>query len=169
MEDLLKVGVIASTHGIKGEVKVFPTTDDMNRFKELKECIMITKKGSQTLHPESCKFFKNMVILKFKEFNNINEVEEYKQGELFVTRENAVKLKNDEYFITDIIDALVVNEEGNEIGVLGEVLLTGANDVYVIKTKDGKEVLVPAIKQCIIDINVKEHKIIVRLMEGMMD
>jgi len=80
-----------------------------------------------------------------------------------------VKLKNDEYFITDIIDALVVDEEGNEIGVLGEVLLTGANDVYVIKTKDGKEILVPAIKQCIIDVNVKEQKIIVRLMEGMMD
>ena len=168
MEDLLKVGVIASTHGIKGEVKVFPTTDDMTRFKKLKECILVTKKGSQTLHPDSCKFFKNMVILKFKEFDNINEVEEFKQGELFVTRENAVKLNSDEYFITDIIDALVVDEAGNEIGVLAEVLLTGANDVYVIKTKEDKEILVPAIKQCIIDINIEEQKIVVRLMEGML-
>ena len=75
MEDLLRIGVVTTTHGIKGEVKVFPTTDDIKRFKKCDEVILITKEGNITLHVESVKYFKNIVILKFKEFNN-NEISE---------------------------------------------------------------------------------------------
>ena len=93
MDDLLKVGVITSTHGIRGEVKVFPTTDDPKRFLDLKEIILDTGKEKKTLSVQYVKFFKNMVILKFKEFDNINDVEIYRQKDLYVTREQAVPLE----------------------------------------------------------------------------
>ena len=96
MENLLRVGVITSTHGVRGEVKVFPTTDDMNRFKKLKTVILDTKKGHKTLNVESVKFFKNMVILKFKGYDNINDVEMWRQMDLLITRDQAVKLNPDE-------------------------------------------------------------------------
>ena len=82
MEDLLRIGVVTTTHGIKGEVKVFPTTDDVKRFKKCDEVILITEEGNLTLHVESVKYFKNIVILKFKEFNNINDVERFRKCDL---------------------------------------------------------------------------------------
>ena len=99
MDDMLRVGVISSTHGVRGEVKVYPTTDDANRFKKLKTVILDLGRGEQiTLNIESVKFFKNMVILKFKEFNNINEIEKYKGKDLLIKREQAVKLGPDGVF-----------------------------------------------------------------------
>ena len=102
MEKLLQVGVITSTHGIRGEVKVFPTTDDPKRFKKLKQVILDTGKEKRDLEVESVKFFKQFVILKFKGIDNINEVERYKRCPLLVTRDHAVPLQEDEYFIADI-------------------------------------------------------------------
>jgi 16S rRNA processing protein RimM len=169
MNDLLRVGVIASTHGIRGEVKVFPTTDDVNRFKQLKEVILDTGKEHITLEVSGVKFFKNMVILKFKGYDNINDIEKYKGKDLLVTRENAVKLEEGEYFIYDIIGSAIVTDEGIEFGTLEEVMQTGANDVYVVKMKNGKEVLLPSIKECILDVNVEEKKITVHIMEGLID
>ena len=169
MEQFLRVGVISSTHGLKGEVKVFPTTDDMKRFKKLKHCVLQHKKEMIDLEVESCKFFKNLVILKFKGIDNINDVMMYKDCELFVTREHAVKLKKDEYFICDMIGAKVVTDEGENFGVLDEVLLTGANDVYVVKREGKKEVLLPAIKECILEVDVENRKMTVHVMEGLRD
>ena len=103
MEDLLQVGAIASTHGVRGEVKVFPTTDDVKRYSKLKEVYLGEEDKAELLHIESVKYFKNMVIVKFKEYNSLNEVETIKGKKLFVTRTNAVKLKKDEYFIADLI------------------------------------------------------------------
>ena len=103
MEDLLQVGVITSTHGIRGEVKVFPTTDDAARFKKLKNVILDNGKERRDLEITSVKFFKNQVILKFKGIDDINDVEKYKKAPLFVTRENAVPLEENEYFIADLI------------------------------------------------------------------
>ncbi len=169
MEDLLQVGVIASTHGIRGEVKVFPTTDDVNRFKKLKEVLLDTGKETITLEIESVKFFKKMVILKFKQFNNINEIEKYKSRPLLVTRSNAVKLQKGEYFITDLRGLSVVGEHDEEIGTLKDVMETGANDVYVIEMTDGKELLLPAIKQCVLEINMENKFIKVHIMDGLLD
>lgn len=168
MEDLLKVGVITSTHGIKGEVKVFPTTDDVKRFKKGISLILETGKEQLDLEVEGVKFFKQFVILKFKGIDDINQIEKYKRKELFVTREHAVKLKKDEYFIADLIGLSVIDEEGNTIGVLGDVMETGANDVYVVKMADEKEVLIPAIKQCILEVNVEEGFVKVHMMEGLL-
>jgi len=167
MEDLLRVGVISSTHGIKGEVKVFPTTDDANRFKNLKQVILDTGKEQLTLEIEGVKFFKQMVILKFKGIDNINDIEKYRGKDLLVTRENAVKLEKDEYFIYDLIGSEVYTEEGNKLGRLAEILTTAANDVYVVTMENGKELLIPSIKECILDIDVENKKIKVHLLPGL--
>lgn len=169
MDDLLQVGVITQTHGIRGEVKVFPTTDDVNRFKKLKETILDTGKEKITLEVESVKFFKQFVILKFKGFDNINDIEKYKGKSLYVTRQNAVKLKKNEYFIADLIDIAVYNEDDALLGTLTDVLETGANDVYQIKTTDGKEILIPAIKECILSVDIEGRKMVVHLLDGLID
>lgn len=169
MEDLLQVGAIAQTHGIRGEVKVFPMTDDVRRFQKLKEIILDTGREKMTLEIEGVKYFKKFVILKFKGIDNINDIERYKGKALYVTRENAVKLGRDEYFIADLIDLEVYDEEGNYLGVLTNVIETGANDVYEVRFADGREVLFPAIKQCILDIDMENRKMKVRIMDGLLD
>lgn len=169
MEDLLQVGVITQTHGIRGEVKVFPTTDDPNRFKKLKEVILDTGKEKMTLEIEGVKFFKQFVILKFKGFDNINDVEKYKTKSLFVTRANAVRLKRNEYFIADLIDMDVYTEDDKMLGTLKDVIETGANDVYEVAMTDGKEVLIPAIKECILSVDVENRKMVVHLLDGLLD
>lgn len=167
MNDLLKVGIITTTHGVHGEVKVYPTTDNIQRFKKLRQCILDMGREQLTVEVEGCKFFKNQVILKFKGFDNINDIEQFRQKEIFVTRENAVKLDKNEYFITDLIDTEVLYEDGNRMGILSEVMQTGANDVYIVKKDSGKEVLIPAIKQCILNVDLESRQVIVHLLEGM--
>lgn len=169
MENLFQVGIISSTHGIKGEVKVFPTTDDEKRFKKLKEVLLDTGKEKICLEIESVKFFKQFVILKFKDYDSINDIEKYKGKSLFVTRENAVKLKKDEYFIADLIGVEVISEDGALKGNLTDVTQTGANDVYVISLEDGRELLLPAIKDCVLDVNLEENRMIIHVLEGLLD
>lgn len=169
MEDLLQVGVITTTHGVRGEVKVFPTTDDPARFKKLKKVILDIGKEKLDLEVAGVKFFKNMVILKFKGLDNINDVEKYRQKSLYVTRENAVKLRKNEYFIADLIGLSVTSDEGEELGEIADVLQTGANDVYVIKTPEGEEILLPAIKDCVKAVDVEAGTIEVHLLPGLRD
>ena len=169
MEERFQVGVITSTHGVHGEVKVFPTTDDPKRFKRLKEVILDSGKGDLILEIEGVKFFKQFVILKFKGIDNINDVEKYRQKSLYVTRQNAVRLRRDEYFIADLMGLRVVDEEEREIGVLKEVMETGANDVYVITMTDGRELLLPAIKQCILKVDVEAGLMQVHILDGLLD
>ena len=138
----------------------------MNRFKKLKEVILDTGKETQLLHIQQVRFFKNMVIVKFKEFRSINDVERMRGKSLYVTRENAVKLQKDEYFIADMIGIQVVSDEGEDLGILQDVMQTGANDVYVVE-KDGEELLIPAIKDCILSVNVEEGKMEVHLLPGL--
>ncbi len=169
MDNLLRVGVITSTHGVRGEVKVFPTTDDMNRFKKLKSVILDLGKEQKTLNVESVKFFKNMVILKFKGFDNINDVEMWRQKDLLITRDQAVKLSPDENFIVDLIGLKVVTDEGTELGVMKDVLQTGANDVYIVTMGNGKEVLLPAIKDCILNVDLEKGEMLVHVLDGLLD
>lgn len=168
MENLLRVGVISNTHGIKGEVKVFPTTDDINRFDMIKDVIVDTGKELVPLTVTGVKYFKNQAILKFKEIDNINDVEKYKGKDLLVTRENAVPLEEDEYFICDLIGCTISSEDGTVLGKLTEVLQTAANDVYVVTTSNKKELLIPVTHECVIDINIDAKKITVHLMEGLL-
>ena len=168
MEDLLQVGIITKTHGLRGEVKVFPTTDDVRRFKKLKEVILDTGKEKLTLEIEGVRFFKNLVILKFKGIDNINDIERNTGKSLYVTRENAVKLKKDEYFIADLIGIDVFDEEDKRLGVLKDVIETGANDVYSIELENSQELLLPAIKQCILDVDIENKRMKVHILDGLL-
>ena len=169
MEQFLRVGVITSPHGVRGEVKVFPTTDDINRFKKLKEVFLDTGKEKILLHVEQVKFFKGMAILKFKEFGSINEVEPFRKKDLLVSRDKAVKLAPNENFIVDLIGLTVVTDEGEEFGTVKDILQTAANDVYVIEGKDHKEYLFPSIKECILDVDLEAGRVLVHIMDGLLD
>jgi len=168
MDNYLRVGVISSTHGVKGEVKVYPTTDDPQRFKQLKDVVLDTGKDLIPLEIEDVKYFKQMVILKFKGIDNINDIEKYRGKDLLVTRENAIPLEEGEYFIYDLLNSEVFTDTGEKLGILTEVMTSAANDVYVVKMENGKEVLLPAINECILDIDVDNKKIIVHLMKGLL-
>ena len=166
MEQYLKVGVISSTHGIKGEVKVFPTTDSPERFKTLKNVILETGKQQIPLEIAGVKFFKQFVIVKFKGIDNINDIEKYRGMELFVSREDAVELEDDEFYIADLIGMKVVTED-EELGILKDIMETGANDVYIIDTEKYGELLLPAIHDCILDVDVENDVMTVHLLDGL--
>ncbi len=169
MEDLLQVGILSSTHGVRGEIKVFPTTDDVKRFKKNKEYILGTKNGNIDVMVESVKFFKQFVILKFEGIDTLDDILAYKGCSLYVNRAHAVKLQKDEYFIADLIGMEVFDEEDNYIGKLTDVLETGANDVYEITTEDEKTYLFPAIKECIKKVDMDNRKITAYVMPGLME
>lgn len=169
MEDLLRVGVITQTHGIRGEVKVFPTTDDPARFKKLKDCIIKTRRGQVQVTVSQVKFFKQYVILKFKEYDNINDILDFVKCDLLVTRENAVECEPGEYFICDLIGMDVVTDEGKALGKLTDVYETGANNVYEVTTADNRQVLIPVIDQCILAHDMEKRIITVHLLPGLLD
>lgn len=169
MEKQLQAGVITSTHGIRGEVKVFPTTDDAQYFRELKKVYLDTGKEQIPLEIEHVKFFKQFAILKFKGIDNINDIEKYKGKSLMIGREDASPLGEDEYYIGDMIGMDVYTDDPAEhFGVLRDVLETGANDVYIIDSDRHGEVLVPAIRQCILRVDTEKNEMHIHLMEGLL-
>ena len=170
MTESFQVGVIASTHGLQGEVNVFPTTQDPDRFKKLKKVTLHTQKGEEILlDVVSARFFKKFVIVKFKQFNNINEVEKFRGCELTIDRKDAIKLEKGEYYCADLIGLTIVDEEGAELGTLTEILQTGANDVYEMTLKDSEEkIYIPAIKDCVKEIDIDAGKITIHVMPGLL-
>ena len=170
MTDRFQVGVIASTHGLQGEVNVFPTTEDPNRFKKLKKVTLHTQRGEELeLEVQSARFFKKFVIVKFKEFNNINEVEKFRGCELTIDRKDALKLEPGEYYCADLIGLDIIDEDGNVLGKVSDIIQTGANDVYAVSRESGKELLIPAIRECILDVDLKEGRMKVHLLPGLAD
>lgn len=167
MEDLLKVGAITTTHGVRGEVKVYPTTDTPERFLELDYVMLDTGRELKRLDIKNVRFFKNLVIVKFDGIDNINDIEKYKGCSLWIPREDAAELGEDEYYIADLIGLKVILEDGTEFGTLKDVMETGANDVYVIDSIEHGEVLIPAIKECIIDVDLDKNIMTVHLMKGL--
>lgn len=168
VEKYFRVGVITNTHGLKGEVKVFPTTDDINRYKKLKEVIINPENENIKLKISSVRFFKNLAIVKFDGINDINDVEKYKGKDLYVTREDAVPLEENEYYIADLIDMDVFDEQDKKIGILYDVMQTGANDVYVIKMDNDKELLLPVIDETILDVDVENKKMKIHILDGLL-
>ncbi|HJB06351.1 MAG TPA: ribosome maturation factor RimM [Candidatus Enterocloster faecavium] len=169
MNDMLRVGVITSTHGVRGEVKVFPTTDDAARFKTLERVYVDLGHELKPLEIQNVKFFKNMVILKFKDYDNINQVEIYRSKDLLITRDQAVELGENEYFIGDLIGLKVMMENGKELGVIRDVLETGANDVYIVDAPGNREILIPAIEECVKEVDLEAGVMTVHLLEGLLD
>ena len=154
---------------MRGEVKVFPTTDDPQRFRRLREVTLDTGREQLVMKIQNVKFFKNMVILKFEGYDNINDIECYKGKELWIHRSQAGNLKKDEYFIADLVGMTVTEKDGHVLGTLSDVIQTGANDVYVVKMESGKELLLPAIRQCILKVDVESGQMQVHLLPGLMD
>ena len=168
MEDLLQVGAITRTHGINGEVKVFPMTDDNRRFKKLKRAFIEHNNEFVEVYCESAKFFKQFVILKLEGIDSMDEAEKLKNVELWVSREDAVACEEDEYYIADLIGLEVFADSGEKVGILKDVFSSSANDVYEVISDEGKSVLLPAIHECILDVDIKGGKMTVHITEGLM-
>ncbi len=169
MEDILQVGVITKPHGIRGEVKVFPMTDDVRRFKKLKKTLLDTGNGLIELECEGAKFFKQYVILKFKDHDTIESIERYCRKGIYVTRADAVKPGRDEYFIADLIGMEAQDDEAGVKGTITNVIETGANDVYEIKLDDGRDLLLPAIKECVISVDIEGKMMKIHILPGLLE
>lgn len=168
-DKMFRVGVISSTHGIHGEVKVYPTTDDINRFDYLSQVFVDLGKELKELEVEGVKYFKNMVILKFKGLDKIEDIEKWMKRDLLVTRENAIPLEEGEYYVSDLLGLPVFEKEtGEKIGEMFDVMETGANNIYVIKLPNGKELLIPVIEDSCIDVSLEEQKITLHVLPGLL-
>jgi 16S rRNA processing protein RimM len=166
MLEYLSIGQIVNTQGVRGEVKVYPLTDDASRFDKLKEVYVESKGEMIKYQVESSKHLKNTVILKLKGVDTMNDAEKLRELYLKVGRWDAVRLPKDAFFICDIVDSEVYDIHGELLGKLYDVLQTGANDVYVVKT-DSRDILIPALKSVVKEINLQAKKIIVDLPEGL--
>ena len=168
MEQYFEIGKITGTHGIRGTMRVFPTTEDPSRFERLKEIIVEIRGKRKTFHIQKVAFHKQFVLLTVKEITDINVAELYKNGRILIPDAMAIPLGEDEYYNRDLYGLKVVTEEGEELGELTEIFPTGSNDVYVVK-KDGKgkELLLPAIKDCIKNVDLENGVMTVKLLEGL--
>lgn len=166
--EYFRIGVLTNTHGIKGEFKVYPTTEDMHRYDYLKNVFIENKAGKKYFEVESVKYFKNMVILKLSGIDDIDEALKYKGLDLYVSREDAIPLEEGEYYVSDLIGLKVMTDNGDELGEVKDILQTGANDVYVVKTPE-KEVLLPSIPECILKVDLDNETVLVHIMDGLLD
>jgi len=168
---LLNVGKIVNTHGIKGELKIWPQTDFPDvRFKPGAKLLMIPPEAGQPIEIEvaSSREQKKMYVVRFKGFDDINQVEKYKGWELKVSEEERVPLDEGEFYVRDIVGCEVVTEEGEPLGRVTDVLSPGANDIWVVKMPKGKELLLPVIDDVVLDVDIGARKIKVHLMEGLL-
>ena len=167
MQELLEIGQIVNSYGIKGFVKVVPFTDDITRFENLKSIYVEQGKKLKEYTIEDVKYSKKLVLLKFKGIDDINETISLKNCYLKIDRKDAVELEEDSYFIVDLIGLEVYTDEDKFLGSLVDVFQTGSNDVYVVKDELGKQILLPAIKEVIKSVDIENKKIIVHLIPGL--
>ncbi len=167
MNDFLEIGQIVNSYGIKGFFKVVPFTDDITRFDDLKNIYIEKNRKLEKKEIEEVKYHKNLVLVKIKGIDDINDTEQYKNCYLKIDRKDAVELPEDTYFITDLIDIDVFTEEGKTLGKIVDIFPTGSNDVYVVKDELGKQILLPAIGEVIKNVNILEKKMTVKLIAGL--
>lgn len=156
MSGFFKVGQIVNTHGIKGEVKVFPLTDDVNNFKRYKKVLV----GDQWMNIEGVKFQKDRVILKLEGITDMNEAETYKQKYLSIPREEEPELDEDTYYISDLIGCTVYDINGKDLGKIYDVIQTKNNDVYWIEKP--KQLLIPVLRDIVLEVDIEEKKVIIK-------
>lgn len=168
MEHFFEIGKITGTHGIRGTMRVFPTTEDPARFEKLKQIIVEIRDKRETFHIQKVAYQKNMILLTVKEINDINVAELYKNARILIPDAMAIPLRENEYYRRDLFGMHVVTEDGEELGKLVNIYETGANDVYAVReTEDKKELLIPAIKDCILNVDVQAGVMTVHLLEGL--
>ncbi|MFC7679759.1 ribosome maturation factor RimM [Paenibacillus sp. GCM10028914] len=172
-EKLFTVGKIVNTHGIRGEVKVIPHTDFAEqRFAKKSSLYIVPSKGGKPIPVtvETSRFHKNMYIIKFTEISGINEAEKYKESLLKISEDLQEELPDNEYYFHEIIGCRVVtdDEPAEELGIISEILTPGANDVWVVKTPKGNEILLPSIPDVVLDVDKSAKLVRVHLMEGLL-
>ena len=167
MQEYFEVGQIVNTFGIKGQLKVKPFTDDMERFEELKTVYICKKNELKKVEIDDVKYNKQCVLLKVKGIEDLTEAEKYKGLFLKIDRKDAKKLPKDTYFIADILGLEVYTDEGELLGKVDDIFPTGANDVYVVKDELGKQILLPSIPEVLKEIDLEKGKVIVHLIEGL--
>jgi len=167
--DYIYIGRVANSHGVRGEMKVFPTTDDPMRFKQLKKVTLEdTKDRDKDYKVLSAKVGIKFVIMKLEGIDDMDTVLNLKQSIVKVPRKEALPLKKDEFYVQDLV-GLEVFEEDEKIGLVKDVMFTGANDVYVIEMTDGRELLLPNIKACVLKVSLRKSRIDVHVMPGLLD
>ena len=167
MEGYLEIGQIVNTHGLKGFLKVKPLTDDITRFEKLKTIYIQKAKELIGFKIQEVKYNKQSVLLKLEGIDDITEAEKYKNFYIKISKENAVELEKNSYFIVDIIGCQLYTDENEYLGNVVDVFQTGSNDVYTLKNSEGKEILIPAIKEVIKNVDIKNKKIVIHLMDGL--
>ncbi len=157
------IGKIVNTQGIGGQVRVVPTTDDIKRFELLKTVELFNEKGvlSKEVKIQKVSYHKSFVLLKLEEVDTMTDAELLKGFTIKIPREQALPLEEDEYYISDLYGMDVVTQEGESLGVVQEILFTGANDVYIVRDENGNDILIPAIKRYVLKVNVAENKMTV--------
>jgi 16S rRNA processing protein RimM len=165
-EAFLRIGVITQPHGIRGEVKVYPTTDDPDRFLQVEDVLVERKGVREPMKIEGTKYFKQMVILKLSGISDMTQAETYRQADILIHRSQSAPLEPGHYFIVDLL-GLEVYEDERHLGTVTDFLQTGANNVYVVTKEDGKELLIPDIPDCILHVDVDEGILKVRLLPGL--
>ncbi|MDO5556375.1 MAG: ribosome maturation factor RimM [Clostridia bacterium] len=169
MEEYFEIGQIVNTSGLKGIVKVKPFTDDIKRFEYLKKIYILIKNELKQFVIEQVRYNKNMVLLKLKGIDTIEEAEKYKNLYLKIHRNDAVKLEENSYFIVDIVGCIVYTEQNETLGKIIEVFSTKSNDIYVVKNEEGKQILLPAIKDVIKNVDITNKIIKVNLLQGLIE
>lgn len=167
MVKYFEIGQIVNTFGIKGQVKVVPFTDDMERFEELKEIYIEKKSELKLFQIEKVNYSKNVVLLKLKGIDSIEEANKYRNCYLKIDRKNARKLPEGTYFIVDLLGLDVYTDENKLLGKVDDIYSTGSNDIYVVKDELGKQILLPAIKDVLKQVDLENKKIIVHIIDGL--
>jgi 16S rRNA processing protein RimM len=166
MLEYLSIGQIVNVYGFRGEVKVYPLTDDISRFKRLKEVYVEENNALVKYEVEGIKLLSNTVAVKLKGIDTEEAANRLRNAYMKVDRKSALKLPKDSYFICDLIDLEVYDEKGLLLGTIKDVLQTGSNDIYVVQTS-GKDILIPALKDVVKKIDLANRNIMVKLPEGL--
>ena len=167
MEEYFEIGQIVNTSGLKGILKIKPFTDDIKKFSNLKTIYIKTKSGLTEFKIEQVRYVKNMVMLKLTGIDTVEEAEKYRNLYIKILRDQEEELEEGSYYVVDILGCKVNTDTNQELGKVVDVFQTGSNDVYVVKDEQGKQILLPAIKQVIKNVDIKNKIIIVHLLEGL--
>lgn len=160
------LGKVANTHGVRGDIKINPYVNNFERFKLLKSVYIKNETNKYTVI--GCKQAKNQIILQLKELNSLEDAALLKNCEVFIDRKNAVKLPEDEYFVFDLVKCKIYQNDVL-IGKLEDVISTGSNDVYVVSREGKKDLLIPALKTVVLNIDIENEKIDVKLPNGLLE
>lgn len=167
MQEYFEIGQIVNTFGVKGMVKIYPYTDDITRFEKLKKVNLTGKNSKREYEIEDVKYHKNMVLVKFKGVDSLEEAENLRNFYVEIERKDASPLEEGSYYIADLIGLNVYTDEGEKLGILEDIFNTGSNDVYVVKDNEGKQILLPGIDEVIKQVDLEKGEILVHMLKGL--